>query len=112
MHKCGPKRFVLNWHVLELKPVKAYYRARQRILLSRLPKPPAVWIGGGKVARYMGYFFEQKTVRQSDGTESFGLSELVLRGRGNEKSKLHGLEMTHPSHVLYVHSSPFEKTLE
>ena len=99
MHKSGAKEFKLSQTVFHMKAVRDYYEARQRILLSRLTKPPAVWIGGDEVSRYLGSFFEEKTVVQEDGGEDYGLSEWVLRGHKN--SRLYRLNMRHPSHVLY-----------
>jgi hypothetical protein len=106
----GAKAFNLSPYVLNLPPVKDYYAARQKILLGQLKEPPAVWIGGEQVSLYMEDFFEERPVLQegevranTSGTVSaYGLSEYVLRE--DNTVTLFGLQIFHPSYVLYVHT--------
>ena len=101
--KDGAKSFKLSAYVLNLPPVRAYYLARQKILLSKLKDPPTVWIGGHDVSDYIDDFFERRTVVQTGGgVLAYGLSEHVLRE--HNMSKLFGLHMFHPTYFLYVHS--------
>jgi hypothetical protein len=80
MHKDGAKSFHSSAYFLNLPPVKAYYLARQKILLSQLKHPPTVWIGGEDVLEYMHEFFDHRPVVQTGGgVVSYGLSEYVLK---------------------------------
>lgn len=112
----GAKAFNLSPYVLNLPPVKDYYAARQKILLGQLKEPPAVWIGGEQVSLYMEDFFEERPVLQegevrtnTSGTVSaYGLSEYVLRE--DNTVTLFGLQIFHPSYVLYVRT--YRRSLE